>query len=397
MKKTERGAKREKRMTAVLAISTLLVLLSFATLLYFMIVSIDSADGADKSSPGAPESFVSLGAPRSQLELMRMFRSMSAEYTENGRSVFEPVTMSYADSVGERIAAGESLSLSVEEILYIVSDSIVAYDNYDIIRLGDLDVEPIKNLAFTQSPYYASAEVKARDILRIISYRIFSVSSPDRIQSTDGGFLYLPGHREKNDYTGSFFIASADSADISELVVYNTEEGRSVSLYPTDKIADECDSTVISESPRALSGAEKAQLLRAGYDADACRNLTPECFYGNTSVRLVATGGRIIVVDTRNATAFDALSKNEKMMSASCVNGEVYFTSSYEGGSAVLKYESGRIERVKDLSAKYVGIYEDGESLFVYATEKRESKKYISLLVRTGEPIIKLNTQEDDR
>lgn len=395
MKNEENRARRDKIASVVLLIGTIAVIALISTLLLVAIRSIDGADGENKTSPGAPESLVSLGAPRSQLELERTFSSIADEYVEDGLRVYEPITRPYRDSVEKRIEAGEGFALSVEEVLYLISDSIEAYEKYDVIRLVESysaakDVAPVKELASASLPYYDAANTKARDILEIIIYRILSLSSPDRVTRTEEHYVYMPQYKGKGE--GTFEIVRLDAPDVSTGIVFNAENGSSVRLYPSDKIINDCLSTVLCESRRVLSRAEREVLTRSGYDAEACRNVTPEYFYGRTSLRLVATGGRIIVVDIEKISATDPLPREERFTSAALTEGGICITSARADGSSVWKYETGVGEKfITSLDEAQVGAYnEDGEISF-YAVRKIDSKKYISVLVRSGDPIMKLD------
>lgn len=388
MKNGERSASREHRVAAVLLVGTLAALVLFGTLLWLAIISIDGANGLYKTSPGAPESLVSLGAPRSQLDLERMFSSMSNTYDEDGKTVCEPVTASYRESVEKRISAGESFALSVEEILYIISDSVEIYDSSDLVRLVRADgsvereISPIGELSECSKLYYEAASERARDVLAIITHRVFALSSPDAIEEKDGVYVYTPEYKEKDGARG--FVISTE-------IIFNTENGRSVRLYPTDRVDETCNSTVLCESKRALSRAEREVLTRSGYDPDACRNITPEYFYGKTELRLVAVGGRVIIVDVDALMALDPLPREERLASVALFDNCLYFTSTLEGGSALLRYESGvGVTREASFDEECVGVYGNGEAVEAYAAKKTDSKKYIAVLVRTGDPLMTL-------
>lgn len=386
MKKVERSARREVRATVLLFAGTVTALVLFGLILWTAIMSIDGARGLYKTSPDAPESLVSLGAPRSQLDLLRMFSSMRSEYNEVGGTVCEPITAEYRKSVEERIAAGERQALSVEEILYIISDSVEMYNSYDLVRLissdGTVDaaIEPIKELSEENVPYYVAAQKKAEDVMRIITYRIFSLSSPEVMVKTDEGYLYIPEYTERE---------GARSFTISDVIAFNTDNGGTVKLYPTEKITESCHSTVLIESKRALGRAEREVIIASGYDVDAARNVTPEYMYGKTDLRLVALGGRVVIVDINGYAAVDVLPKSERLTSVAILGDSLYFTSSDGSGSSLWIYKIGKgAERIFESVEEYIGIYDDGETLGLYAANKLESKKYITLLVRSGEPIM---------
>ena len=395
MKNGERSASREHRAAAVLLVGTLATLVLFGTLLWLAIISIDGANGLYKTSPGAPESLVSLGAPRSQLDLERMFSSMSNTYDEDGKTVYEPVTASYRESVDRRVSEGESFALSVEEMLYIISDSIESYDSYDLVRLVFADgsvereITPIKELAESSRPYHETADERTRDILAIITYRIFALTSPDAIEEKDGVYVYTPEYKEKDSGVRSFAISKSDAADISSAITFNADNGRTVLLYPTEKMLDDANSTVLRESIRVLGRAEREVLTRSGYDPDACRNVTPEYFYGETAIRLVAVGGRIVVVDADSVAATDPLPQNERFASVALSENVVYLTSTHEGGSSLWRYESGvGVKKLSGFGEKYIGVYTDGNAVEVYAARKTDSKKYINVLVREGDALM---------
>ena len=370
----------------LLVIGTLTALVVFGLLLWIAIMSIDGAMGINKTSPDAPESLASLGAPRSQLGLERMFASMRSDYDENGLAVCEPITADYRRRVNERISAGESSALSVEEILYIISDSIAIYDTCDVVRLMrpdggvEAEIEPIKDLAAESVPYHLSAKRRTSDILSIIRHRIFALSSSDVMTETPEGCIYIPEYTERE---------GARSFTISDEIAFNTESGRPVRLYPTERLTESENSTVLVESKRALGRAEREVLFASGYDADACRNVTPEYMYGKTDIRLVALGGRILVVDVYGYIATDIFPKDERLSSVALSESGIYVTGEGKDGSSLRYYERGVGERLVAVSEeKCIGVYDDGETLGLYVAEKHESKTYITVLVRTGESIM---------
>ena len=373
MKKREESAYRDRRASGSLLAGALIALGLFGILLWMAILSIDGASGIYKSSPDAPESLVSLGAPRSQLDLERAFSAMKREYDEDGALVCEPITLDYRNSV-------ERTVLSVEEILYIISDSAELYDKCDKVRLigedGRVETEilPIKELSVESVPYYKAAEKRSEDILSIITYRIFALSKSDVISEVDGKYVYIPEYADK-------------SFTISDEISFNTEGGRSVRLYPTEKQLEAKDTAVICESKRALGRAEREVLNASGYDADAARNVTPEFMYGKTAIRLVALGGRIILVDVDRYVAFDPLSKSERLSSVALLDGELYFTS-MGNGSSLWRYADGESHKVYESDDDCLGIYGDGETIGLYVAKRLESKKYITALVREGEPVL---------
>lgn len=385
MKKAERSARREKRAVAVLFVGTLTALVLFGVLLWTAIMSIDGARGLYKKSPDAPDSLVSLGAPRSQLDLRRMFSLMMVQYGEGDLTVCEPITAEYLGQVEARIERGEREVLSVEEVLYIISDSAELYDTVDVIRLMDSDggvsaeIRPIKEPASESVPYHIAAERRLSDILSIITYRMIALSSPEVISETEGGYVYTPNYTERE---------GERSFTVTDEISFNTGNGGSVRLYPTDKQAETTELTVLLESKRALGRAEREVLAASGYDADLCRNVTPEYMYGKTDVRFVAVGGRVVLVDISGYVALDPLESGERLTSIALSSDGIYFTGASESGSSLWLYESGvGTSLMISTKEKYVAIYDDGDTLGLYAARRIESPKYISALVRSGEPI----------
>jgi hypothetical protein len=137
-------------------------------------------------------------------------------------------------------------------------------------------------------------------------------------------------------------------------------------------------------------------LSRSGYDAEACRNVTPEYFYGRTTLRLVAIGGRIVVVDMQKISAADPLPSDERFTSVALGEGGIYVTSDSSDGSSLWKYETGVGETlVQRFSENQVGVFSDGEIVSVYEVKRLDSKKYISVYVRLGDPIAKFDNKEN--
>ena len=111
--------------------------------------------------------------------------------------------------------------------------------------------------------------------------------------------------------------------------------------------------------------------------------------YGKTELRLVAVGGRVIIVDVDALMALDPLPREERLASVALFDNCLYFTSTLDGGSGLLRYESGvGVEREASFDEDYVGVYGNGEAVEAYAAKKTDSKKYIAVLVRTGDPLM---------
>jgi hypothetical protein len=89
--------------------------------------------------------------------------------------------------------------------------------------------------------------------------------------------------------------------------------------------------------------------------------------------------------------ALDVLPQDERFLSAALCDGGIYVTSSGDGSSSLWHYESKKgASLIIEIEEKYLGIYDDGDALGLYVAEKVESKTYITVLVRSGEPIMKI-------
>ena len=384
--------KKEKRSAALLLAITLTAIFLSAALLWLAIASIDQAGGGIKQSSATPDRLASVGAPRSQLQLERAFSMMSAQYDSSGTAGIEPITAAYKQRIDERIADGERIVLSVEEVLYIISSSTQIYEAYGEIRLGDEIIKPIGELSRSELSYNQAASVKTTDILKIIMYRIFALTSPDAITEMDGGYVYTPQYSERELGVGKKFIIS-DSAEIK--ISFVAEDGQEVRLYPTQKLDDDMRSTVICQSAREFSTAEAELLAAFGFNYALCRNITPECWYSETALRLFVVGGRMMILDPDVKKASDPLEQSHRITSVAVLDSnadgrsEIYFTS-YSGDdkTALWKYDGGEIACLDEAREREFAIYREGDGIALYRGARVESKKYITMMVRSGEPIL---------
>lgn len=381
------------------------LILAFALILLCAMISLGAAEGGTKSAPGAPDSLVSAGAPRSQLELKRMFEAMSLTYTEGELSVYEPISAEYRYSLERRIDSGEVPLLSVEEILFIISDSATAYDKYDLIRFRSTDGE-IEEEIYPQalsersgSPLHRSALDRVTDVSRLIESRIEILSAPDSmIAEADGTLKYLPKPTGQDDGASErafVFGLHADSQNYSEAVVFLPGNGNRVTLYPYADEAALCRTKVILQNDRALTESEKALLVSVGGSEPRSRNITPEYFYGETEIRLFAFGGSVIITDAKIGKAMTLLPKEEKLTSLALAhtdNGatELYFTASSDSGASVRRYADGSMEKLFETDGEYLAVCESLEydgSVSVFRAAKREDERFVSALECIGEPI----------
>lgn len=383
----ERSAPKKEAVTIqTLTLGSIVAITLLALLLWFAVVSIGRVDGRIKTAPSAPDSLVSVGAPRSQLSLKRMFSLMSDSYEIEGKTVYEPITSLYRRSVEERIQNGEDVSLSVEEVLYIISDTSAAYDSYDTILLmssnGSVEktIVPRGELASCDIPYHIAAQQRINDIIEIIEYRLSALSSEDAIDSGEGRFAYIPNYLERKEGFGFFEISDGQ-------IAFRPDSTRTVMLYPSASEYNDANAKVIFESKRKATFDEEYALSNGGYEPENCRNITPEYWYLSTDLRLFVSGGRIILVDGKNCTARDTLPDNMRFTSFALNGDTVYFTSSLlsDNGSALWRYtKDNGIELIYESKERYIGIFETETGVSLYKTNKEESKTYMTRLIRTG-------------
>ena len=135
--------RKRKQNNTGYALASAAAIFLFAVVLWVAISSIGAVGGGIKRASAAPDSLLSAGAPRSQLELKRFFESIGLTYTEDGKKVWEPVSSEYRRAVERLSESGDRQLLSVEEVLFIIADSRTAYDSFDVIRFrsGSGEVE----------------------------------------------------------------------------------------------------------------------------------------------------------------------------------------------------------------------------------------------------------------
>ena len=377
-----------------LLIYSLCAIVTFSVVLGLLVASLGRVDGQLKTSPGTPTALVSIGAPRSQLELKRMFSRMSASYFEGDRRVYEPITLSHRETVAAKVESGESVGLSVEEVIYIISNSVAVYSEYDVINLvgrnGEADerIYPERELINGYESYHVTAAERINDITAIIVYRLMALSSADRIKFTENGCEYIPVNRSREESERVFIIDLTDGK-LSERIVFCPDSGRHVEVFPYSSLKNDADSKILKESSRRATEVEAELIRQGGYDPDECRNITPRHWYERTDLRLFVSGGLVIIVDPASKRVIDTLPRGQKFTSVAICGDydpSVYFTSSDSDGSALWRYSEGKITEIYRSDAEYLGIYEsyDGEYVELYETVKSENGKYMTLLIRKG-------------
>ncbi len=362
--------------------------IAFALALTLAITSIGSAEGKVKTAREAPDSLVSAGTPRSQLELKRMFESMSLSYIENGKEVYEPISSEYRKSVDENSV------LAVEEILFIISDTVSAYEKYDIIRMRDADgkieceIEPFEPYQSFDKPFHRSAYDRIRAVSELIRLRVEYMSGEGAMaENADGGYRYAPRQVNKEgQYNDRAFLFQSVG------VIFETGVGDEVVLYPMEKDFELCRTKVLLVTDMETSEAEEMMLSAAGYDPSRCRNITPEYWYGETDSRLFVLGGKVILADSDKA--FEFLSDSEKLTSAAIAGKNLYFTSSSEKGSAVWKCSNGEAKKIFESAEEYLAVIEPlfsdkYDNVEVYAASPVDDGRFVVSIKCNGEPLAK--------
>lgn len=380
---------------------------AFAIILWTAMTSLGDADGEAKLIPAAPDSLVSAGAPRSQLELKRMFESMSLSYTEGGKEVYEPISKDYSIAVSQRIARGEELALSVEEVLYIISDSVAAYEKYDVIRLRGADGATEKVVTCYEaeenesSPFHRKMRDKLQNVAEIIEYRISALSSPHTmVTAEDGSRVYTPRYatKESGEEKVSFvFGLTSDTEKYEGAVVYVSENGEKVALYPHADEAALCRTKVIIHNDKPMSREESELLKNNGWDITACRNITPLYWYPMTNIRIFAVGGKVILADPDSERVTEPLPEGHKLISLAVRNTdgitEIYFSSAYGEGSSVFVYSmsEGKATVIDSSENGLLAMIENGydgyDRVAVCSAVRREDGRFVTAVECVGEPL----------
>ncbi len=360
-------------------LAALFATIIFTFILWGALASLGSSDRDPKTAPGAPDTLVSAGAPRSQLELRRFFESMSLSYEENGLSVYEPVSAEYRRAVNERIANGEAPTLSVEEILFIISDTALAYDKYDIIRFRldsgeiELEITPAEVEESEELSLQRSALDRISSISALIEKRIATLSH-------EGAFA------EGKYFTDTERAFSFSQSSISFL----TEDGGEVILYPSAEETLLCRARVILPNGIKATDSEFNMLSSLGCDGNMCRNITPMYWLKKTSVRIFVFNGRALLVDTANNIGLH-FPENERLTSAAISDsGELYFTLSGECGSSLMRYSSssGTLSTLFVSEEEYLAVSDMAkEKISLFRARRFEDERFVIALECVGEPI----------
>ncbi len=363
-----------RKASVTLLIYAMCAVMLITAAVWLSVRSLGAADGVPRTAPASPDTLLSVGAPRSQLELRRMFSSMKKSYFENGRRIFEPLSEEYKAAVDLKKANGEILSLSVEEVLYLITDSVAVYESYDIVKLvgaeGADKLYPIKDLAHADEAYDAAAQKRVFDIVSLVKYRLEALSSADRFV----GEIYIPTQRSGTERT---FIITENE------ISYKPDATRSIVLYPTSSDAENCVVSVVCESKKLILASERALLDGAGYEN--ARNITPDFWYERTDIRIFISGGRTVLADAEKNELYH-LDGGARLLSAALYADTVYLTVSAGEGSALLKLQNGELSTVEEFDT-LTAVFETDGGAEVYMAQRLESEKYMVVLSRLGEAL----------
>ncbi len=246
-----------------------LVLLS-AVILGVVLFFISNKTGDDKqfsegdvpfeSSEVKTDDFVSI-PPEPQSALEKKFSAMSKTYeTSSGKTVIEPFSKEFLTEYWKSNLEKEELkTLSMEEVMFIIQDSVRIYQEYDIVRFPEFrravnTIEVDKRIPEfiherangffeqTQISYYKDGYENitshSKNISAIIFIRLRMLSSPCTIVSDQDKIAYIA------DYTGEEDVAKALSGEIGERVLefYNKVfvhelSSNGVACFPTGAYA----------------------------------------------------------------------------------------------------------------------------------------------------------------
>ena len=384
--------KGEKSSIKIIAVVALLVA-TFSVTLYGSLMSVGADNGGIKTSRNMQGGLVSAGAPRSQLALKQMFDSMSLVRTNGNRTIYEPITEEYLKAVADKIENGEKPRLSVEEILYIISDSITLGARYDAVKLhGEGNV--ILKKSSSDKPMHIATLEQRQSVYDIILYRIRSLCHESAFEIDGDTVVYYPDEAGERNRSRYFVFTSVSDSARTDNIVYCPGDGQRISLFPSDN-TEAVDLKYMTATNEPLSEVERGILESEGYNPDRCRNITPACWNGITECKAVIISGRIVIVDPERGVAVDSAPSDMRTVSIAAGDSdgdgiyELYFTGYSDEGCAAIKYFSGNIEILAETEF-CIGAYEDidGKGVSFYRVDQIESGEYLNLLRRSGDKIL---------
>ena len=388
------NADKRKEKSIIPVIAALILVIAFAITLFAALASIGAVDGEISTTQNSPERLVSAGAPRSQIALKQMFDSMGAVRTNGNRVVYEPITEEYLSNVTDKIENGEKPRLSVEEILYIISDSVACAEKYDGVTLHGVGTVSFKK-DHASRPSHLFVLEKRKAVYSIIVYRIKSLCHDGAFEADEKSLIYYPDEMTEGSRAKRFVFTEVTDSERAENIVFYPGDGQRIALYPSAD-AESVDLKYMLQNDEPLSVAERDILENSGYDADRCRNVTPSYWGGYTDCKLVIIGGRIVIVDPISGKAIDSAPNGMKTVSLAAGDSdgdkkyELYFTAYSEFESAAIRYLPGESEAEILFSESFcIGVYEnlDDDGVSFYRAEQTESRRYLNLMRRIGKSI----------
>ena len=173
-------------------------------------------------------------------------------------------------------------------------------------------------------------------------------------------------------------------------MVYLSDVGKEVVLYPNADEAALCRTKVILQNQRGRTARERELLALAGYSPDRCKNITPLYWYAETEVRLFAFGSLVVIIDPSGEGRAALLPEGTKLISAAIGDG-VYLTVASDNGSDLLRYADGLLETLLSTDEEYIAVCESlvGEygDVAVYKATRFEDERFVIALECDGEPV----------
>lgn len=387
---------REKREynAAVVTVAFLLIAV-FAASLFCALTMIGADGGGIKTAQSLPVGLVSAGAPRSQLALKQMFDSMSAVRSNGNKTIYEPITEEYLCAVEERIKSGESPMLSVEEVLYIISDTVGLVEKYDGVRLHGIGTLVFRR-GDSSRPSHIAALENSQSIMQTVIYRIQRLCISAASKWEGDTFTYYPDSASRDSDKRRFVFSAVSDGNIGSNIVFYPGDGQRIDLFPSSELKDSCNTKYMSVEQVELTRLEREILAAGGYEYTKSRNVTPEYWTGLTECKLVVVAGRIIIIDPISGKAVDSAPENMRTLSIALGDGdgdrayELYFTAYSQGKSLAVRYVPGGNGIEILFGGDFcMGAYEDlgGTGVSFYRTEQIESGSYLNLLRRVGDKI----------
>lgn len=376
-----------------------LLFIAFAVFLWGTLTSFGGRDTEKIYLPAGAVRQKSFSKPQSGEDIRRMFAAMSRTYRQEDAFVFEPITKDYLSLVEKRRREGKILPLSVEEILFILSDAETIYGKYDIIRLFPEQLLKQDMTVIAENSRQAPADhvgyLRICDIYKLILYRITSLgdTSAYEIQS-NGDLVYHPYGAD-----GYFIFSLPDTERLTGAVCYVDAGSLRTAVFPSESLARKARMTGVESRKDALSETEKSLSEAGQYDSAHLRFLTPSYWIAQkrTDCCLFAYGRQVMVADPHRGQTIDLLARDEQLLSLAVgdrnADGmtEIYYTHTVpSGGSALGCYNpvTGLCQTLRTFPEPKIGVFEKADgTIAVYATESLTNSDYVVAMVRIGEAL----------